>query len=128
MYTTTYHSSADGASERTNQTMKIVMRFAMMKRDVIDFARLLSSLQFTMNNSKNASIELSFNEIFYEFKSIEFIDLLVQNNVNQRANDENSSINIEKERVMLKKKVENVISMTQTLQKIRYDSRHLSVD
>ena len=104
------------------------MRFAMMKEDVIDFARLLSSLQFTMNNSKNASIELSLNEILYKFKSVEFIDLLVQNDVNQRANDENSSISIKKERVMFRKKVEDVISMTQILQKIRYNSRHLSVD
>ena len=103
LYTTTYYSSANETSERTNQTMKIIMCFAMMKKDVIDFARLLSSLQFTMNNLKNASIKLSFNEIFYEFKSIEFIDLLTQNDVNQRANDKNSSIHIEKKKSCSKK-------------------------
>jgi hypothetical protein len=67
-FTTVYHSSADGQSERTNQTIEIVIRFFLMKGKINDFIKLLSSIQACMNNSANFTIELSPHEILMASK------------------------------------------------------------
>ena len=99
-----------------------------MKNDVIDFITLLSSIQTVMNNSINASTDISSNEIFYEFKILKVTNLLNNDVVRAKVEDEIPKIVIEKKRVILKKKTKNVISHAQIMFKIRYDFNHKSIN
>ena len=63
---TTYHAQTDDQSKRTNQTMKIAIRFLVIAN--IDIVFTLSFFQTQLNNSSNVSIDLFFNDIVYEFK------------------------------------------------------------
>ena len=65
---TTYHSQIDDSSKKTNQIIKITLRFIIINYSNIDFILMLSTLQIMMNNAFNVVIDLSFNEIIYEFK------------------------------------------------------------
>ena len=103
-YITTYHFSVDEQSERTNQTVELVMRLALMKDEITNFTILLSSIQTMLNNSVNSFIKIFFNEIIYEFKVTKLVDLFFIEDARIRVNDENSSIAIEKKRNLLKKK------------------------
>jgi uncharacterized protein YihD (DUF1040 family) len=60
--------------------------------------KILSFKQESLNNFKNAFTDLSSNEIIYEFKIRESINILIH------ANDDNLSTAIKNERDILKKK------------------------
>ena len=81
-----------------------------------------------MNNSQNIIIDLSFNEIFYEFRITETIDLLNDDEIKKRTNDDNSSISVKKKKEILRKKTANAINFDQTMQKLKYDVRHKCFD
>ena len=99
-----------------------------MKNDVIDFITLLSSIQTVMNNSTNAFTNVFSNEIFYEFKILKVTDLLNNDVVKTKTENDISKIIVEKKRVMLKKKTENVITHAQIMFKIRQNFKHKSID
>jgi hypothetical protein len=65
-----------------------------------------------MNNASSTFTELSLNEILYDFKIIESLNLL---------NDCNSSIELEKKRKTLRAEVEKAIAFANISMKIRYD-------
>ena len=99
-----------------------------MKNDVIDFITLLSSIQTIMNNSTNVFTDVFSNEIFYKFKILKVTDLLNNDVVKTKIENDISKIIVEKKRVMLKKKTENIITYAQIIFKIRYDFKHKSID
>jgi hypothetical protein len=63
-----YHSQTNEQSKRTNQIVKIALRFFLTKNSKIDWINVASLIQVSLNNFLNVSIELSSNEITYEFK------------------------------------------------------------
>ena len=128
LYITIYHFQTDEQSERTNQIVKIALKYFLMKNDVIDFITLLSSIQAIMNNSANVFTDVFSNEILYKFKVLKITDLLNNDVVKTKAENGISKIIVEKKRVMLKKKAENVIAHAQIMFKIRYDFKHKSID
>lgn len=65
---TAYHFQTNEQSEKTNQTVKIALRFFMTANSEIDWITALSIIQTNMNNSSNASTKLTPNELMYEFK------------------------------------------------------------
>ena len=99
-----------------------------MKSDVIDFTTLLPSIQAVMNNSANASTDVSPNEILYEFKVLEATDLLDNDVAKTKTEDGIPRTTVEKERAMLKKEAENAIAHAQAMSKIRYDPKHKPID
>ena len=99
-----------------------------MKNDVIDFITLLPSIQAVMNNSTNVSTDVSPNEILYEFKVLKATDLLNNDVVKTRVEDDIPKTVVEEERAMLKKKTENVIAHAQAMFKVRYDFKHKPID
>ena len=128
LYITAYNSQTNEQSERTNQIVKIALRYSFMKNDIVNFITLFSSIQIVMNNSTNISTNISSNEILYEFKILKIINLLNNDVVKAKAENDISKIIVEKERAMLKKKTENVIVHAQIMFKIRYDFKHKSID
>ena len=128
LFFTVYHSQTDGQSKRINQTVKIILKYALMKKKLIDFFRLFFSIQATLNNFVNASIEMFSNELFYDFKILKATDFLNNDLVRTRADDDNSAIIIKQKKFMLKQKIEQAIIHAQTMAKIRYDFRHKSLN
>jgi hypothetical protein len=122
-----YHSSTNDQFERINQTIEIVIRYALMKEDVTNFIILLLTIQATINNFVNVTTRVLSNEILYEFKMTKSLNLLDQSlRARQRAENENLATSIEKERNMLRKEAKEFIDFAQTMIKIRYDLRHTS--
>ncbi len=62
--TTSYHPQGDGQSERTNQTIEIILRH-YVNRFQDDWAKHLPIIEMVHNNLKSASTERSPNEIIY---------------------------------------------------------------
>ncbi len=120
-FTTVYHSSADGQSERTNQTIEIAIRFSLMEGQISDFTKLLSFIQTFMNNVSNVSTELSSNEILYGFKVTKPLNLLNDTNA-VNAKDDDSFTFLEEERIILRNEAENAIAFANVAMKIRLDS------
>jgi hypothetical protein len=119
-FTIAYHFSSDDQSERINQTVKIALRFSIMKKQITNVTQLLSFIQVTVNNFTNAFIDLSLNEILYEFKISELLNLLNDTNaINAKNND--SFTSLKKERIILRNEAENAIVFANVAMKIRLD-------
>jgi hypothetical protein len=58
LVTTSYHPQSDGQSERTNQTVEIALRH-LVNASKTDWVDHLPEVEFTMNNSPNASTKRS---------------------------------------------------------------------
>jgi hypothetical protein len=86
-----------------------------------NFARIISFIQVSLNNSDNAFTDLSSNEILYEFKVRESLDLL-------KVDDENSSTFLKEKRFIVRKEAEEAIFFVNAQMKIRYDSIRTSLN
>jgi len=62
--TTAYHPSADGQSERTNQTLEVMLRY-MVNTSQLDWLSKLLPLQATCNNMESSSTKKAPNELIY---------------------------------------------------------------
>ena len=115
-----YHSQIDDIFERTNQTIKIAIRFFIINYSNINFVLILSSLQIQFNNFVNVVIDLSFNEINYDFKTRDaFFNLSKQS----KQSFENLAI----QRLKYRREATDVIVFVNVKIKIHYDARHISL-
>lgn len=76
-YSTVYHLQTDGSSERTNQTMKIALRFyihALTNPAV--WPEVLTRIQSLLNNTSSSTTGKTSNEIAYGFIPRRPLDLL----------------------------------------------------
>ncbi len=96
--------------------------------DHTDFVKLLLSIQTTMNNFVNAFTELFSHEIIYEFKILKFLNLLNDVKRAKNARDDNSFTILKKERIILRKEIEEVIIFANAIMKIRYDSTRTTLN
>lgn len=73
LLSTSYHPQTDGQSERTNQTVEIMLRYIISENvnNTKTWPFALSSIQAVLNNSKSASTDKSPNEIVMGFKTNE---------------------------------------------------------
>lgn len=68
LYSIAYHPQTDGLSERTNQTVKIALRFLLHTTTIKrKWPSLLPKIQSLLNNSSLTSMGKSPNEIVYGF-------------------------------------------------------------
>ena len=75
----TYHFQINELSKRFNQISEMILRFLITKNFDIDWMKILSTLQFRLNNLFNVVIERIFNEIIYDFKMREIMTIVVIN-------------------------------------------------
>lgn len=78
LYSTAYHPQTDVASERTNQTVEIALRFhihSMAKPT--DWPQALPAIQGTNNNTPSAPTKKSLNELAYGILPYRPIDLIL---------------------------------------------------
>ena len=76
LYSTAYHPQTDGASERTNQTVKIALRFFVHAMDdPLRWPEVLPRIQFLLNNTSSSTTGKTPNEIAYGFSPGRPLDL-----------------------------------------------------
>ena len=80
-----------------------------------------------MNNLTNVIIDVFLNQIFYEFKVLEIINLLNNDVIKARAKNDISEIVVKEKRIILKK-TKHIITHAQIIFKIQYDFRHKFID
>ena len=110
------HAQINDLSKRSNQTMKIVLRYLITKNSNIDWIEILSILQIQLNNVFNVIIDREFNEIIYEFKLRDVLIVLIRKLI--KIDD------IDFERFRHQRKTIDVILYIMIKVKIIYDSRY----
>ena len=97
--------------------MKIVFRFFIINYSNIDHVKTLSFFQIMFNNSINVIIDLSLNEIIYNFKMRDAFIEIVNNEISV-------NLNFVALRLKYKKKTIDVIAFVNVKIKIYHDARH----
>ena len=115
---TTYHFQIDDNSERTNQIVKIALRYFIIQHSDILYVRVLPFIQAQFNNSSNVVIELFSNEINYDFK---MRDALVDFSKINTTNLKNRTT----QRLEYRQETQNVNDFVVAKFKIYYDVRHM---
>ena len=128
LYITAYHSQTNEQSEQINQIVKIAFKYFFIKNDIVNFITLFSSIQIVINNSKNASTNILSNKILYEFKILKIINLLNNDVVKTKIENDISKIIVEKKTRHVKKKTKNIIIYAQIMFKIRYNFKYKFID
>ena len=111
-----YHSQTNDLSERSNQTVKIVLRYLITKNSNINWIEILSTLQTQLNNALNVIIDRSLNEMIYEFKLRDVLIVLTRKFI--KIDD------VDFERFRHQRKTVDITSYVMIKIKIVYDSRH----
>ncbi len=76
LYSTAYHPQTDGASERTNQTVQIALRFFVHAMDDPSrWPEILLRIQSLLNNTSSSTIGKTLNEVAYRFSPRKPLDL-----------------------------------------------------
>ena len=109
-----YYFQIDDISERTNQTVEIVIRFLIINYFDVNFVLILSTLQTQLNSSFNVVIDLSINEINYEFKIREILFNITKQKFT----------NLFAQRIEYRQKIINVFVFVNAKIKIYYDFKH----
>src|SRR5204863_756194 len=73
---TVYHSQFNDQSECTNQITEIVLQYILKDALNADFINFLSAFKQVFNNSINAFIRQTSNEIIYEYNLTNFFDMI----------------------------------------------------
>ena len=114
LYFTIYHSQIDDNSENFNQTVEVVLRHYLLNmNNSTEWSNVLLLFQTVLNNSSSASTFKTANEILYEFKSNQSLDLIA--NI--------SEIDISKAKI----EVVDAIAWNKLNHKRNYDRRHASL-
>ena len=128
LLSTTYHSQTNGQSERINQTIKITFRYFVTKFSKNDWIETLSLIQNQFNNSSNANIELTSNEICYEFKTKDVFTTITFEKIKKKSIDKKKlKETLNKTRFKIRQKATNAISFANVEVKLIYDKRHKSL-
>ena len=111
LYFTTYHFQTNDVSERTNQTMKIVLRYYLTTlKDFRNWLTVLNLMQRKFNNIFSSTTTKTSNEVCYDFTSC--------TNTNLIDSSANSSKNL------IRKSIQDSIAFSQALFKHYYDKAH----
>ena len=116
--TTTWYSSANNQSKRTNQIIEIAFRYHTTAHSNNEWVNVLSFLQVEKNNVIHASTDYALNEFVYDFKINDTFDLLTNL----------SSKNYSQLRQLKRKKAKSIMTFVAALSKFRYDAVHQALD
>lgn len=116
---TAYYPQTDGQSERSNQTVKITLRYYVTANPDEPWTSILPYLQGSLNNSTNQLTSILLNEVVYGFRIRNTLGLL--------------SIDIAPEyytkvRQLIREQTEDSITFANAIIKIRYNTTHIQRD
>ena len=112
-----YHSQIDEQSERTNQTMKIALRFWLFNSKNTNWLAILFYLTIFHNNAINVTIDFVFNELIYDFRINDILSMLK----NLFAE------NYFKFRQIKREFAKKIIIFANVMHKRRYDQIHINI-
>ena len=121
---TAYHLQTDGQSERTNQTLKIVLRFFITKNPEMNWSVTLSLIQANMNNSPNATTGFTPNEIVYGFKVRDRLTALFTTIGGKLMQDKKLKKSLNETRLQVKQEASDAVFFGNAKAKLMYDKRH----
>ena len=113
-----YHSQINDDFERINQMIEIALRYLITIYSNMNWFVFLSVLQTQLNNSFNVAIDLSLNEVIYDFKVRDALIVIDASQVSK---------NIFSQRLKYQQKTADVIVFVNAKTKIYYDVRHQSI-
>ena len=115
---TAYYSQTDDQFKHTNQTVKIVLQYALFNSDRSDeaFITILLYLQDSLNNARNIFIHYILNELTYEFCTNDSLNTLLF--LNLFFKDYNHLQQI------YHKDAEHIIIFANVMSKHYYDAKH----
>ena len=111
---TVYHSQTDDQSKRINQIIEIALRFHVIAHLDDEWVDVLSFFQIENNNVVHAIIEYFSNELIYEFKINDTLDMLANL----------FSENYSQLRQVKRENVEVAMTFANAFSKARYDEIH----
>ena len=111
LYNTAYHFQTNGASKRTNQSTKIILKYYIHQSE--KWSKMFFRIQTVFNNSKSASIVKIFNEIVLNFIPNRFLNFLF------------SATPVDYDIIRIE--IRNVLFYAQLNQKFHYDRFHISM-
>ena len=120
--TTAHHPAADGASERFNQTLEIMLRF------YVDFEQgnwkpALKRVAETLNNQKSATTGFSPHEIMYGKKTRTYIDLAKGDSIPGAAKNPGAATMMER-RILIGKQAQDAIYAANMASAAYYNDKH----
>ena len=113
-----YHSQIDEQLKRINQTIEIIFHYWIVNNSNVDFIENAFYIQIDINNIVVVEIDYIFNELCYDFR--------LQNNLNLLF--DMSIENWNAFRLQCWKNVEEIIVWTNMIVKFNYDRRHTSLN
>ena len=116
----TYHSQTNEASERTNQTIEIAIRYFVIEFFEIDYILTLSTIQTQLNNSLNVATDLSPNEIIYDFKVRDALSSITETNTVD-------TLNLPAQRMKYQREAADATDFVAAKAKVYYDARHTPI-
>ena len=125
LYSIVFHSQIDEQFERINQLLKIALRYHMTTmKNFIKWSKVLFKIQKHINNSVFVIIDKSFNEIVYNFTSVQTVNLwkfVVVDVVNSQSFIDEISFFVA---VRVRVKIVDFIVFAQIKIKRHYDEKH----
>ena len=115
-----YYVQTNDMSKKINQIVKIAFRYFITKNLDLKWKEIFLAFQFNLNNSVNAVINISSNEIVLKFKSREIFTVVI----NKKLIVELSVTHFFDNKFIFKQKIADVISFVATKVKIIYDNKH----
>jgi len=118
--TMAYHLSADGQSERTNQTLEVMLRY-LVNTSQSDWLAKLLPLQAACNNMESASMKKSPNELIYGKKLQTALEVSTMSLPMLL-----SAVPLHELRTVMQEEAATAIAITQRAMSKHYDKKHIS--
>lgn len=117
LMSTAFSPQTDGQSERTNQTMEVMLRSLLSQREFTDWKPLLPIVEFSINSMKSEASLRSPFETLYGFNPRCFPDMILR--------DQNEEFDLDYLRETVRKEAYDQLSHARALMAIYYDKdRH----
>jgi len=120
--TTAYHPSADGQSERTNQTLEVMLRY-LVNSSQSDWLAKLLPLQAACNNMESASTKKSPNELIYGKKLRTALEVSTMTLPMPLL-----AVPLHELRTVMQEEAATAIAIAQKAMTRHYDKKHISPD
>jgi hypothetical protein len=120
---TAYHSQINDQFERTNQIVEIALRFFLTENSKTNWISAASLIQADFNNFLNVVIDLSSNEIIYEFKIKDTLFFLITVKIENLSQFKILNL-LNQTKLRSRRKATNVVFFVDVRVKIIHDKRH----
>jgi len=120
--TTAYHPSADGQSERTNQTLEVMLRY-LVNSSQSDWLAKLLPLQAASNNMESATTKKSPNELIYGKKLRTALEVSTMTLPMPAL-----AVPLHELRTVMQEEAATAIAIAQKAMTKHYDKKHISPD